>query len=625
MLKKEFWIYFFKTYKSAKWVLLKYLILAVYLTISSILANTMNINDLTYFNAILSIAYFCDIIAFGISNGVSVYINQNIKDEKIVTRYIKVGLYLNFFCSIIFVIILASCYYPVLHGLLALPTTIDYKFYFVMLIYMFFSTNSTFICNILKELKIFIAEMLDAVIKSCLIIIGFLITYFCFNMSLDLIPLIYIFTTITTLTFVIIYFKNNKYFKVNLFKFTKFKISKEEFIIIWRMFVTQFIWQIGYIMLSFFILRVSEIFFNQYSYFENVLDLFNGLLFSFIVVTSIDICRQLGENKFKEAYKTGTYSLYATIVIWFIYFILSLSFSIPIINGMSKDIQSGAFISLLLYVVMHLFRFLSWNLSSYILCWGGKVRLLMWQEVIAMLYFVGIYFIAQFLPVNIYLTYAFIMFPPIVLTILDFIIFKRKNWMKNINNNIKVVIFDFDDTLYSGVDWTPWNEFCVKALNYFFKNENFNDIKDLSDEYIVKKLIENKKNVNVWLDYREHNECPVDLSNCKVTSNSTLSKFAEKYKIYIVSNSTLKEINETSKQLNIDLSLFSGIYINKFENGQTSKKFIYQEIIQKENIKPEELFVIGNSEKNDISPAIEIGAKGKVIESADFSIEDFSL
>ena len=34
---------------------------------------------------------------------------------------------------------------------------------------------------------------------------------------------------------------------------------------------------------------------------------------------------------------------------------------------------------------------------------------------------------------------------------------------------IKVVIFDFDDTLYSGIDKRPWTNYCKKAIKVLLR------------------------------------------------------------------------------------------------------------------------------------------------------------
>lgn len=434
MFKKDFWKYFIKTYAEAKWLVLRYLIVAIYLTVSSIIANKMNLENLTYFNAIIAISYFADLIGFGVSNGVGIYINQNINNKEKVDYYIKLGLYINFIVSIIFVIILASCYYPILHLLLGLSKNIKYSFYFIMLIYIFMLCTLNYFIHTFKELKMFLSSLIISIIQCILIIVGFILVWLCFDLSLTLIPYIYIITTLIAIIFCLIYFNKNSYYKINIFKFIKVKLTKEEFKIIWQLAGTQIIWQIGSTLLSYYILKSNKIIFNQYSYFENILDIFNGFYYSFVTITSIDICRNLGQSKFDETYKIGKYSIYANFVIWFIYFILSIAFFIPIKSGMSIDIQSQVFLSLVLYITLHLFRFISWNIFSYIVCWGGKVKLIFWQEVVITFYFLILYLIASYLPSNIFFIYFLIFIPPFVQTILGFIVFKKKDWMHALTN-----------------------------------------------------------------------------------------------------------------------------------------------------------------------------------------------
>lgn len=437
MFKKDFWKYFINTYKNAKLLIVRFFVVAIYLSVTSIIANKMNLHNLTYYNAIIGLAAFSDLIGFGISNGVGIFINQNINDKKKVDYYTKIGLYLNIIFSAIFVILLGVFYKPILHSFLGLAQNISYSFYFIMLVYIFLNCVLSYLVHTLKELKTFFAEAIVAVIQCFLLVVGFIALWLRFDLSLILIPIIYIVTTICALIFAVIFFNKNKTIQINMLKFVKMKFVKSEAIIIWRMAALQIVWQVGYSILAYFILRVSEVFYNQYAYFENVLDIFNGFFFSFVTITSIDICRKLGEGNFDETYKIGKYSLYSTVVIWFLYFALSFALSIPLIKGMSMDTQSGALIALVLYVGMHFFRFLSWNLIAYILCWGGELKILIWQEVVATGYYIGLYFLAPLLPVNIYLTYVLITIPVVAQTILGLIIFKRKNWMKKISQGNK--------------------------------------------------------------------------------------------------------------------------------------------------------------------------------------------
>lgn len=637
VFKKDFWKYFFATYKNAKWLVLRYVIVAVYLTVSSIIANNMHLDNLTYYNAIIGLVSFCDIIGFGVSNGVGLYMNQNIKEKEKVDYYAKYGMYINFITSIIIVTLLAGLYKQILHTFLGLPQGIDYTFYFCMLIYIFLDCLLSYFIHTLKELKMFLAEMIVSLIQCILIVGGFVCIWLGFDLSLKLISIIYILSMVASLTFAIIYFYKNKIHKINLFKFVKIKFVKKEVVNIWRMSGAQIVWQVGFTILSYAILRSSVIVFNQYAYYENVLDIFNGLFFSFITLTSIDICRKLGESDFDNAYKIGKYSLYSNVVIWLVYFALSLAFSPLIIKGMSVDIQQFALLSMVLYITMHLFRFLSWNLISYILCWGGELKLLLWQEVASTIYLIIFYFVAPYLPSNIFLIYFIITFPTILQTIMGLIMFKRKKWMKNLTNNqIKVVVFDFDDTLYSGIDWSPWGDYILIGLNEVLKdNENKDKIisqvtsSSLNDVDIHTILKENNVDSKLFLTYRQNNLCKLDYHSCKVTDNQTIKAFAEKYTLYIVSNSTKNDIINTSKMLGLDLSPFKDIVCNDYnlpaKELRDSKKYLYKQIIESENIAPSQMFIIGNSMKSDINPALQIGAKGQQIYSADFKIEDFEL
>ena len=193
------------------------------------------------------------------------------------------------------------------------------------------------------------------------------------------------------------------------------------------------------------------------------------------------------------------------------------------------------------------------------------------------------YFLAPFLINNIYLIYFIVLVPVLMQTILGLIVFKRKTWMGKISleEEVKVVVFDFDDTLYSGVNWLNWELYCKEAVSVLFKSLDLKkykkvhksvEKKEFSDEEIVKQLIKYNLDIQTWIEYRENNKCEIDYSNCNVVDNKILKMLAEKYHLYIVSNSTLKEIYEISNNLNIDLSLFKGIFENKFDNNNISKK-----------------------------------------------------
>lgn len=198
----------------------------------------------------------------------------------------------------------------------------------------------------------------------------------------------------------------------------------------------------------------------------------------------------------------------------------------------------------------------------------------------------------------------------------------------------KVVCFDFDDTLYSGIDWTKeWADYCKIGMRKIFSelsDEEFNklvkkeDVGTFTSNNIVRIMQKYGKDVHLWLDYRKMIDCELDYSKCKCISNNELKKFAKKYVLYIVSNSIRKEIDKTAIYFNMDLTLFKKVVTNDYKHA-LDKKYLYEQIIKEEKILPRELFVIGDNKKTDIDPALEIGAKGALVTNCSYKIEDFGL
>ena len=196
---------------------------------------------------------------------------------------------------------------------------------------------------------------------------------------------------------------------------------------------------------------------------------------------------------------------------------------------------------------------------------------------------------------------------------------------------IKVVIFDFDDTLYSDTNPLPWKNFCIKTVEYFLKKLKVEDSENIlnivknsgfSDRQLIRFIVSlgaKEKDVKDYM--KSHNIEGNAFENCKKVSNTTLRDFQQYFVMYIVSNSLETSVQDNMELLKIDSSFFKDIISNK----EDSKKKEYENIIKREGILPNELLVIGNSYSSDILPALEIGANGKVVTSADFLFEDFLM
>lgn len=200
--------------------------------------------------------------------------------------------------------------------------------------------------------------------------------------------------------------------------------------------------------------------------------------------------------------------------------------------------------------------------------------------------------------------------------------------------DIKVIVFDFDNTLYYGIDWTKeWANYCKIGMREVFSeltDKQFDDMIKKEDagnftsNNIVRIMKKYKKDINLWLNFRQTHDCHLDYSNCSAVSNEELHKFAKKYHLYIVSNSIKKEMQYVIDYFKMDTSVFKKIITNNYEHG-ADKLYYYQQIIKSEGILPHQLFVIGDSQSTDLEPAFKIGASGILVKNCNFKMEDFGL
>ncbi len=104
--RKDFWSYFFKTFKNGKYLLVRYVLSSVLFIIISVMSNLLAVKELTYLNTFLSLNYFSAMISFGISGGILVFVNQNINSKDKVSKYVRSGNQLNIIVSAIFTALL---------------------------------------------------------------------------------------------------------------------------------------------------------------------------------------------------------------------------------------------------------------------------------------------------------------------------------------------------------------------------------------------------------------------------------------------------------------------------------------------------------------------------------------
>ena len=193
-------------------------------------------------------------------------------------------------------------------------------------------------------------------------------------------------------------------------------------------------------------------------------------------------------------------------------------------------------------------------------------------------------------------------------------------------NMVKIIIFDFDQTLYSGPVSRKRNydmDRLRKAFNEL-NDQEFDQIlkkyrimrKNITPDKVVEVLIAEKKNTlttnSPYLASEPENMKKTIFT--ELIDNEVLSQlYREGYKLFIVSNSPKESVERNCKTLGIDIENFTIIgmpYLAGLKNyGIKNKMARYKQIMETENVEPQECLVIGNSYKADLIPAQNLGMR----------------
>ncbi len=187
---------------------------------------------------------------------------------------------------------------------------------------------------------------------------------------------------------------------------------------------------------------------------------------------------------------------------------------------------------------------------------------------------------------------------------------------------LKVVIFDFDNTLYDNVDWgKEWAEFVIKKIEGLLSFLPKNKVKKLMEKYglhstngrLFEKAFKLFASDDIPLTTKDFRNLTAtflyepDWTGAKTIPNELLRELAKKYKLYIVSNSSESVIRFDCEKLGIDTTVFSDIIQNRFDPKDLSKKADYLAVMKRENATAGETLVVGDSDFYDIDPAKEVG------------------
>ena len=189
--------------------------------------------------------------------------------------------------------------------------------------------------------------------------------------------------------------------------------------------------------------------------------------------------------------------------------------------------------------------------------------------------------------------------------------------------NIKVIIFDFDDTLYMDQSWEHWSKYVENFFFSVFKSED--KVKEILQKYnityltngmnIALALIDEMGSAKSFIKYQTQNIYKHDYIKVTNISNDDIAKLKEKYALYIVSNSVKKYVLWHLKLFGINKKYFKKIYQNNFLVKDSTKAYAYKKILKREKVMPEKVLVVGDNYENDIAPALELNMQGAHVHS----------
>lgn len=202
-------------------------------------------------------------------------------------------------------------------------------------------------------------------------------------------------------------------------------------------------------------------------------------------------------------------------------------------------------------------------------------------------------------------------------------------------NDKTVIIFDFDGTIYSGphkFDNVP--NMVNKHKRLFLPNISDEEYNSVCVEFPMWNTVTSGKDiVDVIYDIKErhpeYNISAADFWNWQnesrydividwgeVVDIDYLYGVCDKFHTYVVSNSSPNHLLYYMEVLGINPNKFMGIISNRFEEHDRTKEHYYRDIMEIEDVPPESIWVIGDSDISDLQPARNLNMNTLYIDNA---------
>ncbi len=181
---------------------------------------------------------------------------------------------------------------------------------------------------------------------------------------------------------------------------------------------------------------------------------------------------------------------------------------------------------------------------------------------------------------------------------------------------MRIICFDFDNTLYIGSVWGNLKQYMIDSLSKFIEKNIAQRIVEESIEItgsihsdVIAELVEKYGyDSQRYVDHMNE-DIYIHTGEVEPISNEFLRDLSKKYPIYLVSMSDKVYINYYFEKYNIDKKCFKEIVTTNLVAKDKTKMPNLKKIIEKEKIKSSELLMVGDSNVYDIEPAKKIGAQ----------------
>lgn len=188
---------------------------------------------------------------------------------------------------------------------------------------------------------------------------------------------------------------------------------------------------------------------------------------------------------------------------------------------------------------------------------------------------------------------------------------------------VKVIIFDFDGTLYCGEDFKNAPNYHKNAVESILSEEKLKIFTDKYPKYynmssykLAEALQKEFQMAKDYVKYERGHLFPLNIDNITPINWDFLYELSQKIPLVIVSNSSFEHQHFYLNHFGLDLKIFSDFYENTFDTPN-GKGDYYIDVMQKYNCKSDEVLVIGDSYEPDLLPAINLGMRAYHIKNID--------